>query len=249
VGTGERRFSRLWGMETNLKVVLIAGAGSGVGRAAAVALSRVGYAVSLAGRTRVKLEATSQLCEGQTQVVAVDLADAEAARGLVDRVVERFGRIDAIVNAAGDARLAPIAQTTPELWRQVIDSNLSYVVHLTAAAWPIFERQGGGIIVNLSSMSSVDPFPGLTLYAAAKTGLNMFTMCTAREGAAIGLRAIALVLGAVETPMLRSLFDEAMLPRELAMSPEEVADVIRDLMTGTRPFESGQTLTLTKQPA
>lgn len=229
------------------RVAVITGAGSGVGRATAVMLSQMGYAAVLVGRTASKLDATAAACPGQTLVVPMDLADAEACRRLIERVETTFGRLDALVNAAGYTPLLTIEETTSDAWRQVVDSNLSYVIHLTAAAWPMFRRQRSGIIVNLSSLSSVDPFPGLTLYAAAKVGLNMFTMCTAREGQAIGLRAVALVLGAVETPMLRSLFDESMVPRDAALSAEEVAAVIRDCITGEHAFESGQTVVVSKQ--
>jgi len=231
------------------KSVLVTGAGSGVGREAAIQLSQAGYNVALVGRTRSKLEATAQQLDGPHLILDVDLEDAQATTALVQRTVSHFGRLDALANCAGCATLAPIEKTTPQLWRQVIDANLSYVVHLTASAWPIFARQNNGVIVNVSSMSSIDPFPGLTLYAAAKVGLNMFTACTAREGEAVGIRAVALVLGAVETPMLRSMFDEKQLPSSATMSPRYVGQVVCDCITGARTFVSGEAVRVLSEPS
>ena len=226
------------------KTVIVTGAGSGVGRAASVLLTQAGYNVVLAGRTKAKLDETAAQLTGPHHVLPVDLCDPHATRALVKQTLDRFGRIDALANVAGYAPLAPIEQTTPELWQRVIDSNLSYVVNLTAAAWPVLREQRCGVIVNISSMSSVDPFPGLALYAAAKIGLNMFTLCTAREGADIGVTAVALVLGAVETPMLRAIFSEEAVPRHATIAPTQVAHVIRDCITGARSFAPGQTITI-----
>ena len=116
------------------------------------------------------------------------------------------------------------------------------MVHLTAMVWPTFRERGGGIIVNVSSMASVDPFPGFSIYAAAKTGLNMFTQVTADEGKTLGISAVAVAPGAVETPMLRSLFDEQTIPVENTLPPQRIADVICDCITGDRSFESGETI-------
>lgn len=232
---------------SNRRVAIVTGASSGVGRATAVLLAGAGYDLALVARRRAALEETARSCAGAAAggatplVLPVDLTDAAATRAVIERTLERFGRLDALVNAAGAAPLLPIERVTPAVWRECIDTNLSCVVQLTAAAWPAF-RAGGGVIVNVSSMSSIDPFPGFAIYAAAKVGLNMFTMCTAREGEAMGLRAVALALGAVETPMLRAIFDEATVPRDKTLSPEAVAAVIRDCVTGARAFTSGETV-------
>ena len=81
-------------------------------------------------------------------------------------------------------------------------------------------------MVNVSSMASIDPFPGFATYAAAK----------------IGVKAVAVAPGAVETPMLRSMFNEQMIPKDKALSPEQVAKIITDCITGERAFTSGETI-------
>ncbi len=227
------------------RVAIVTGAGSGIGRAAAVLLARAGYAVALVGRTEAKLRETADRCgEGRALVVAEDLLDAEAAGRVVERVVSAWGRIDALVNAAGSAPLQPIERITPATWRENIDINLSAPVLLTAAAWPTFQKQRDAVIVNVSSMSSIDPFPGFNIYAAAKIGLNMFTKTCADEGASQGVRAVAVAPGAVETAMLRRNFGEDVIAADRVLTPEAVGAVIRDCVTGARVFEPGEVIVL-----
>jgi len=212
-------------------------------------LAAEGYETALVGRTRSKLEDTADQIRHKSkravcELMPVDLADAAATEGLIDRVLDRFGRIDALANVAGTAPFLPIDQVTRDVWRQCVDTNLSYVVQLTSTVWPVMKRQHSGVIVNVSSMASVDPFPGLAIYATAKAGLNLFTRCTAREGSEIGIKAVAIAPGAIETPMLRSLFDEAALPRDKTLDPIVVGELIRDCITGRRDFDPGETIQL-----
>ena len=103
-------------------------------------------------------------------------------------------------------------------------------------------RQGDGVIVNVSSIASVDPFPGFSVYAAAKVAVNMYTKCAAEEGKKIGVKVGAIAPGAVETPMLRQIFNEKMLPQEKTLDPYEVAEAIADCITGKRNYTPGETI-------
>jgi NAD(P)-dependent dehydrogenase (short-subunit alcohol dehydrogenase family) len=232
------------------KVAIVTGAGSGVGRATAQLLAAAGWGVVLVGRRPEPLEETRRqiLASGApdtpAQVVAADISRPESATQVVARTLARFARIDTLANVAGYVSSLPIEHTTPDQWRQTIDTNLSAVVFMTAAVWPTFRHQHAGVIVNVSSMASIDPFPGLALYAAAKVGVNLFTRCTAREGEPIGVKAVAVAPGAVETGMLRSIIDAKTLPRDRTLAPEQVGAVIRDCITGARPFASGETILL-----
>ncbi len=227
------------------KTAIVTGAGSGVGRQAAVLLSQAGYALVLVGRTESKLRQTaSELGEAPSLVLAADLCDPSVGQSVVQRTVERFGRIDALANVAGLAQVCPIAKITPEEWRRTIDTNVTSVMLLTSAAWPVMTRQRSGVIVNVSSMASLSPFPGFSMYAPAKAALNMFTLVTAQEGKRAGIKAVALAPGAIETPMLRSLFDAKAIPPEKTLDPVEVAGVVRDCVTGARAFQSGEVIQL-----
>lgn len=230
------------------KSVIVTGAGSGVGRAAAVQLASLGYSVALVARRPETLEQTAALIHQacgdsvKTLILPADITDSDACSNIITRTLEAFGRIDALVNAAGLAQSKPIDKITPQEWRQTIDTNVSYVMYLTAAAWATFRKQKSGVIVNVSSMASFDPFPGFAMYAPAKAALNMFTLITGREGQKIGVRAACIAPGAIETPMLRALFNEKMLPKEKTLSPEAVASLIRDCVTGKRAFQIGETI-------
>ncbi len=234
------------------KTAIVTGASSGIGREVAVQLAAKGYALLIVGRDRARLEETARQAVARAEAAgatprrcipaAADLANAAAARAVVEVALKELGRIDAIANVAGYGTVTPIDKITPELWQRTIDVNVSSIVNLTAAVWPTLRRQRSGVIVNVSSLSSVDPFPHLAAYATAKAAVNMFTLCTAREGREIGVRAVAIAPGAVETAMLRAFFDEAAIPRELTLDPALVAGVICGCVTGERAFESGSTL-------
>jgi len=227
---------------------IVTGASSGVGRATAIQLAEAGYRVALVARSEDKLNETAQACTEagapETQVIALDISRADACRAVIEQVMQGWGRVDALANVAGYAPLKPIEQVTPEMWQQNMDINLSAIVHLTAACWKPWRKQKSGVVVNVSSMASIDPFPGFAIYASAKVGVNMFTLCTAREGERIGVKAVAIAPGAIETPMLRENFNEKMIPADQTLSPDQVAEVIVQCITGERDFESGETLAM-----
>ncbi|MEM9752063.1 MAG: SDR family oxidoreductase [Planctomycetota bacterium] len=232
------------------KVAIVTGAGSGVGRDTAMLLAEAGFAVALVGRTQAKLDASIAMIREEVEnppellAVPTDLTDPAAVQQLVETTVTKLGRIDALANVAGSAPLQPIERIEDDTLDACLASNFKSVVHTTRAVWKTLKSQKSGVIVNVSSMASIDPFRGFNIYAAAKAGVNLFTKATADEGERINLRAYAVAPGAIETEMLRENFSTKAIPEANALDPILVAGLIRDLITGARDAENGSTLPL-----
>ena len=229
------------------RTAIVTGATSGVGRQVAVQLARSGYQVVLAARRATELNQTVQLVheanpDAACLAQAADVCEPAACHRVVQSAEAKFGSIDALANVAGYALLSSIDQITDNVWRTIVDTNLTAAIHLTAAVWPLFKRQRSGCLVNVSSMASIDPFAGFAMYAAAKAGLNMFTRCAAQEGEAFGVKVVCLAPGAIETPMLRSLFDEKTIRPARTLDPADVAAKICQYITGQQTFVSGATI-------
>jgi NAD(P)-dependent dehydrogenase (short-subunit alcohol dehydrogenase family) len=228
------------------RVAIITGAGGGIGRATAIELSRRGFSVVLVGRTEKTLRETEKLVEHALLLVA-DITDVEQVNRIVEQTLSRFGRIDAIVNNAGIAPLLSIEKTTPQVWHEVIDTNLSAAFYLCRAVWPAFKRQGGGAVVNISSLAARDPFDGFLAYGAAKAGLNTFALALAREGAAIGVKVYTIAPGAVETAMFRALVSPQEFSTDKTLKPAEVAELIGKCIADESEYKSGEVIWLTKE--
>jgi NAD(P)-dependent dehydrogenase (short-subunit alcohol dehydrogenase family) len=225
-------------------VALVTGAGSGIGRATAVLLARHGWNVALCGRRRAPLAETAALLGSASEVITADVGNAADAARMVESAVSRFGRLDALVNNAGYAPLLPIDRTTPEVIDEVYRVNALGPAYAIARAWPVFVRQRGGCIVNVSTLGTFDPFPGFFAYAAAKSAVNSMARSCAKEGVAHDIRAFAVAPGAVETAMLRAIIPESSLPRSATLAPEGVARVIVDAVTGRYDDRNGDTITV-----
>ncbi|MBL8745035.1 MAG: SDR family oxidoreductase [Phycisphaerae bacterium] len=230
---------------------IITGAGSGIGRATTARLSSLGYSVVLAGRGEAALRAVAEgLGAGaRALVVPTDMGVEGEADRLVDRAVERFGRIDVLVNNAGFGRLLPIGQTSGALVRECMEVNAIGPALAVLRAWPTFVRQGSGCVVNVSSLSTIDPFAGFLAYAASKAAMNLMADSIAKEGAAVGVSAYCVAPGAVETPLLRMNFDEKMIPGETCLKPEDVAAVIAECVEGRRRADNGRTIGVMRDAA
>lgn len=223
-------------------VALVTGAGSGIGRATAGMLAGRGFRLALVGRRREPLEQAARALGGGHAILIADLARQDQACAMIDQCVDRLGQLDVLVNNAGLAPLAPVEEHTPELIRQVFEVNAIATATAMAHAWPIMRRQGGGRIVNVSSLSSVDPFTGLFAYAGAKAAVNLLTKAANNEGREAGVRCFCVAPGAVETPMLRAIYSEEEIPRDRALAPEAVARVIVQCALGERDEDSGSTI-------
>jgi 3-oxoacyl-[acyl-carrier protein] reductase len=213
------------------RTVLITGASRGIGRAAALALARGGWHLALAARGREALEAVAQEArEAGAEAIALptDVADEAAVRAFVAAAAGQFGRIDALVNAAGYGRFAPIETSDSVDWHAMLAANLTGTYYCCKHVVPVMLAQGAGQIVNVLSIAARHPFPNSTAYCAAKFGAYGFTLALAAELRRRGLRVTALLPGSVDTPFWDPIPGGP--DRAQMLRPEHVAETIRTLL-------------------
>lgn len=227
---------------TQRPVSIVTGSGSGIGLAAARLLSEQGHHVVLAARRMHALESAAASLPGPSTVIPCDVGDLTQARSLIGRVQHELGRIDNLVLNAGWAELQSIDSTDDATLERAYRVNALGPAAMIAQTWPVFTDQRSGCIVCISSMATHDPFPGFFAYAGSKAAVNLMAASCAKEGSAIGIRAFAIAPGAVETPLLRSLFDESALPSDACLTPEAVASVILACIRGERDSENGRVI-------
>jgi 3-oxoacyl-[acyl-carrier protein] reductase len=228
-------------------VAIIAGAGRGIGRAIALELAGRGYGLALLARSESDLNETARLAGGGL-VLPTDVRRADAVDDAVRRAVDHFGRVDVLVNCAGFAPVRSLDQLTAGQWQEIVETNLSAVVYATLAVWPHFRQRRAGVIVNLSSFSARDPFPGLGAYGAAKAGVNLLGMAWAKEAREAGVRVHTIAPAAVETEMFRRIMSPEQFPTEQTLTPQEVAGVVLQCVEGDLRHTSGETIWLQKGP-
>jgi NAD(P)-dependent dehydrogenase (short-subunit alcohol dehydrogenase family) len=187
------------------KIALVTGAGTGIGRAVALALSRAGYAVALAGRRADALEETAAGAEGRpTLAVPADVAEPDSVRNLFARIRERFGRLDLLFNNAGTGTPpVPIEELSYEQWRRAIDTNLTGAFLCTQEAVRMMKAQTprGGRIINNGSISAHAPRPNSAPYTASKHAITGLTKSTSLDGRAFDIACGQIDIGNAVSPM------------------------------------------------
>ena len=175
-------------MDSDNKIAIITGAGSGVGRAAALALYANGYAVTLAGRRSDVLNTTADLAQDEgerTLVVPTDVSNPESVKALFQQTCHKFGRVDVLFNNAGlGARPVPLEQLSVEEWQSVVDVNLTGAFLCTQEAFRTMKAQNpcGGRIINNGSVSAYAPRPNSAPYTATKHAISGLTRSTSLDG-------------------------------------------------------------------
>jgi 3-oxoacyl-[acyl-carrier protein] reductase len=191
-------------------VVIITGAGRGIGRALSVAFAAAGYAVALNCRdNEIEGKKTLQLVKDKKApalLIKADVADSAQVNSLFKLVMDSWGRVDVLVNNAGVVRNQLIAKMTDEEWRDVMAVNLDAPFYTTRAAFPIMRNQDGGAIINIASYVSAKGVRGAANYAAAKAGLVAFTKNAAIEGGPNNIRVNAVMPGFHVTDMNKDVW-------------------------------------------
>jgi len=237
------------------KVIIVTGASTGMGRAIAVGMAAAGATLGLVARTQEKLDETASLARAKGAEVLTfpgNVADNEVAKHSVRTMLERFGRIDVLVNNAGDlVERKPLLEMTEALWRQVLDLNLSSVFFVTQAAAPGMIERGRGAIVNVSSLAAHNGGgPGALAYAAAKGGLISLTKAMAKELAPKGVRVNCVSPGLIGQTAFHGRFTapeafaaiEKTIPLGRGGTPEEVGRVIAFLAGPDAAYLVGETV-------
>lgn len=211
------------------KIAWVTGAGTGIGRGGAIALAGAGAKVVLSGRRMPELEATQQrIAEagGEAVVEPLDISDADAVYAVADRIAERFGRLDILVNSAGlNVPKRRWKDIEPEGWHSVVDIDLNGAFYCSHAALKLMRVQRDGLIINISSMAGrrVGTVSGAA-YSAAKHGVNVMSESINIENCHLGIRACAICPGDVATEILDK--------RPFPPPPEERARMIQESEMG-----------------
>ncbi|MEO1973642.1 MAG: SDR family oxidoreductase [Pirellulaceae bacterium] len=189
-----------------MRIALVTGAGSGVGRYAALALINVGYCVALAGRRRETLEETVALCDdaAETLVVPTDVSDELAVKQLYALIEKQWGRLDVLFNNAGiNTAAIPLDELALDDWRRVVDTNLTGMFLCVREAFRLMKRQEpkGGRIINNGSISAHVPRPHSVAYTATKHAVTGLTKSAALDGRTHAIACGQIDIGNAATDM------------------------------------------------
>ncbi len=242
------------------KVAIITGAGSGIGRATAMAFLKAGYNVALAGRKQEALDETVKLSgvpAERAYARSTDVTDAAAVDALFDGTVERFGRVDVIFNNAGmGAPKALLEDVTPEQWQTVVATNLNGPFFCTRAAFRVMKAQTprGGRIINNGSISAHAPRPDSSAYTATKHAITGLTKSASLDGRKYDIACGQIDIGNAMTEMAARMAKgvpqaDGRIAVEAMMDPDEVADAV--LHMASLPLSTNvqfMTIMATKMP-
>jgi len=220
-----------------MKVAIVTGAGSGIGKSTSLALLREGYSVTLVGRREEPLKGTkNDAGDAATRalVVPADVTEPESVRSLFHTTVERFGRLDLLFNNAGVGPPdVPWEELPFDQWRVVVETNLTGVFLCTQEAFKIMKRQRpmGGRIINNGSISAHTPRPNSAPYTATKHAVTGLTKSTALDGRPYNIACGQIDIGNAKTPMTRRMPSgvrqaDGSIRAEPIMDPEHVAQAV-----------------------
>ncbi len=220
------------------RVAIITGASRGIGRAIALALAAEGanVAVNYASSSSAAEEVVAAITDAGGNAIAfqADVSKVDQVETLLDKTLEKFGRVDVLVNNAGITRDTLLLRMKPEDWQAVIDLNLTGVFLCTRAVSKVMLKQRAGRIINIASVAGQMGNPGQANYSAAKAGVIGFTKTVAKELASRGITVNAVAPGFISTDMTSGLKSDEILkyiPLGRYGEPEEVAGMVRFLAT------------------
>jgi 3-oxoacyl-[acyl-carrier protein] reductase len=231
------------------QVIIVTGASQGIGRSIAEACAREHAAVVLAARSATALEAIADAIHtagGDALAVPTDVTVEAQVEQLVAQALDQYGRVTGLVNSAGVSPLAPITETSLELWQHTLDVNTTGTFLCCRAVWTPMVEAGGGSILNISSGAGKRAHAEWVAYCASKWAVMGLTESLALEGFPVGIRVNALCPGPTDTPMREANFPGEDKSRLLA--PEEVAEAALFFFSGAAQQVRNAALDVRKQP-
>ena len=225
------------------RVALITGGASGIGLATVERLLALGWKVAIVDRDEKALEAQRKQRGSAANVflAPLDVTDEGAAQIIIRQVCEKLGGLDGVVNSAGIAADIPALDTPVDLFRKILDVNVTGTFIVARAVAQLMKERGGGAIVNMASVSGLRGSKGRSAYGASKGAVVVLTQVLATDLARYGIRVNAVAPGPVNTPMVKAMHvdkDLALWSRHLPMrrygEPGEIASVIEFLLDGTK---------------
>ena len=204
-------------MKLNNKVAIITGASKGIGKGIAIAYAKEGATVILASRSMDLLSAIADGINnngGQALALKVDVRRSESIQAVVDTAVERFGRLDIMVNNAGISMAHPSEELAPEDWVRAVETDLSGVFYGCQSAGRQMMIQGGGCIINITSVYGIVAAPLRAAYCSSKAAANMLTKVLAIEWASKKIRVNAIAPGYIRTELVMGLVERGIMPVE-----------------------------------
>jgi NADP-dependent 3-hydroxy acid dehydrogenase YdfG len=219
------------------KVAAITGASAGIGEATALALAAEGAAVALGARREERLRDLAQRIEsdgGRALAIEVDVADEASAQAFIERTNSELGSLDVLVNNAGVMLLGPIEGADLEQWRRMVDVNVLGLLYCTHAALPLMREQGGGTIVNLSSVAGRFANAGSGVYNLTKFGVGAFSEALRQEAVDAKIRVVVVEPGFVATELQGH--NEGAVLETIEKMRDRIGDVLQaeDIAEGIR---------------
>jgi len=222
------------------KVAIVTGAGRGIGRAIALALSRAGARVALAARSEPELRAVAEEIgreQGEALVVSTDLTRDEDVERLVSRTLDAWGSIDFLINNAGWGKTGPVVNGRVEDWDRTFQVNLRAPMILSRLVLPTLMKKKEGAIINISSISGKTGQANTAAYSASKFGLIGFSESLFEEVREYGIKVAVILPGFVDTPMIPAT---KRLERSKMIRPEDIAETVLFVLScpgGSCPVE------------
>ncbi len=226
---------------------MITGAAEGIGRASAIKVAEQGASLVLADINEAMLAETHELVGGDAISIKTDVTDEHACQAMIDAAVDRFGRVDVLLNNAGIAgERARTGEMSTEAWNRVIAVNLNGVFFSSRAALPVMQSGGGGVIVNIASIDGQAGMATVPHYVATKHAVIGLTRNIALEYGTENIRAVAVAPGLVHTTLTRRDLTEEecgllaqMTPLGRGAEPREIANLVAWLASDEASFITG----------